>query len=322
MKRRQLMTVLAAVLAMAGAADVARAADAPATVTILEGDALVLRGLARLQAAEGLALAVGDIVETSPGGFMQIELDDRAVLQFGPSTRAMLDAGNARKKPERWWYVMNGWVKFSGPGKEAPAAPAGAPRFDLRAPLYELPSAAVTAVLQTAPTAATVFVEQGEVRLVERGDKPVPVAVKGGERYERKAGSRGTVTAGVPASFAAELPRPFRDSLPSRLDRVRDLDVKPKPAPDFGYADVEVWLNAEPEVRKPFVKRWRVKAQDKAFRAALIAGLPQHPEWDPVLFPEKYLPKPKPASAPAPATTPAYGSALPETSPQTPPTTP
>jgi hypothetical protein len=76
-----------------------------------------------------------------------------------------------------------------------------------------------------------------------------------------------------------------------RGGRYREQVVKPKDAPDFAYADVERWLKSEPAVRKPLMQRWRAKAREPAFRSALIANLSAHPEWDPILFPEKYLPK-------------------------------
>jgi hypothetical protein len=43
------------------------------------------------------------------------------------------------------------------------------------------------------------------------------------------------------------------------------------------------------------------KARDPAFRSALIANLRSHPEWDPILFPEKYKPKPPPEEPEPPA---------------------
>lgn len=58
-----------------------------------------------------------------------------------------------------------------------------------------------------------------------------------------------------------------------------------KPLPEFGYADVEPWLKAESAVRRMLMQRWRPKAKDNAFRTALVANLPAHPEWDPILFP-------------------------------------
>ena len=42
------------------------------------------------------------------------------------------------------------------------------------------------------------------------------------------------------------------------------------------------------------MQRFIPKAHDPAFRQALVANLRSHPEWDPILFPEKYKPKPPP----------------------------
>jgi len=142
------------------------------------------------------------------------------------------------------------------------------------------------------------IVERGEVRLTE--DQGTRVSLKSDDHYRRKAGARGVVNGGSKEAFVAAMPRPFRDSLPLRLDQYRDQAVQPKEAPDFTYADVQPWLTAEPWLRRPLVQRWKSKARNPAFRAALIAGLASHPEWDPVLFPEKY--KGKPSVGPARAT--------------------
>jgi hypothetical protein len=65
-----------------------------------------------------------------------------------------------------------------------------------------------------------------------------------------------------------------------------------------------MWLNAEPTVRRQFVVLWRRKADNEAFRAALDHDLSKHPEWDPVLHPEKYEP-PASATLNTPSTPPA-----------------
>ena len=64
-----------------------------------------------------------------------------------------------------------------------------------------------------------------------------------------------------PQAFVSEMPRPFRDSLPLRAERFRDRPAQLREAPEFGYADVESWLKAEPSVRRPLMQRWRVKAR-------------------------------------------------------------
>jgi len=38
------------------------------------------------------------------------------------------------------------------------------------------------------------------------------------------------------SDFLAKVPKNFRDTLPSRMDRYRDREVKPKEGADFGYA--------------------------------------------------------------------------------------
>jgi hypothetical protein len=294
------------------AADAPPPAPPPPTITILEGDALIYRGAGRVQAAEGVRLAPGDILETGAAAFVQVELPDHSVLQFGPTTRALLNNTSVRQKSDRSLYLMNGWCKILWP---TPTTPPAAPAFDLRSRLFDIPSSPGAAVVRVAPADVTVFDERGEFRIGEHqaNGASTTVSMRAGDYYRRSASGSGELNPGGASTSLAGMPRPFRDSLPSRIDRYRDNDVRPKDAPDFNYADVEAWLNAEPGIRRPFVQRWRVKARDPAFRSALIANLAAHPEWDPVLFPEKYIkkdvrkdqrPAPRPAAPPASASSP------------------
>jgi hypothetical protein len=272
----------------------ARAADTSAMVTILEGDAQVYRGAGRVYAAEGMKLTQGDIIETGPSTFVQIELPEQAVVQFGPSTRAMLGAGG-KQKSDRWIYVMDGWTKVTG-------AKAQADSPGLRTRSFWMEGTPSVVVFRQSPAETTLFVERGETRLNEHqaSGNPVGVPLKQGDYYQRKTGARGVVlNASAMQGFIGEMPRSFRDSLPLRAERFRDQEVKLKDAPAFAYADVEAWLKAEPSIRKPLMQRWRSKAREPAFRTALIENLSAHPEWDPILFLEKYLPKePKRATTP------------------------
>lgn len=261
------------------------------TVTILEGQALIYRGSGRVHAAEGVRLAPGDIVETAADTFAQVEMGDGAVLQLGPSTRLLAQSTTVRGKPERWLYLMGGWVKLASAKRDAGAAPG----FEIRAPSFEVPSNAAVLVLHSTPAELMLFVEAGEARIAERQQgAPVEVNLRGGSFYQRKPPARGAVSASAPPGFVGAMPRAFRDSLPPRLERFRERRVQPREATAFGYGDVEAWLKAEPSVRRPLMPRWRPKLGDAAFRAALVANLSSHPEWDPILFPEKYKPKEPP----------------------------
>ncbi len=270
----------------------AAGADAAGAITILEGEAFVYRGAGRVGALEGVRLMLGDIVETGGSSFAQIELSDRLVLQLGPATRAMLNA-SARPQPERWVYVIVGWGKVSGIQRDS----RGGPGYAIRTPLFEIPPTAGVVVFKIGPAEANLYVERGEASVVERRTlgPAAPVRLKVDQYYRRKSGEPGAVVpraaqAAAMQAFVDEMPRAFHDSLPSRIDQFRQREVRPPPAPDFAYADVEPWLKAEPPVRREFVQRWRARIEDRAFRAALVANLFAHPEWDPMLFPEKYLP--------------------------------
>jgi hypothetical protein len=267
-------------------------AQAPGLVTILEGDALVVRGAARLRAAEGMRLAHGDIVETASGTFAQIEFADQSVLGLGGASRVMV-GGPAKLKAERTLYALAGWFKLTNARKDAAAR-----GWEFRSPLVEFGLLPPVVVVQVKPGEVSLFAERGEIKLAERqvGAAPGAVTVKSTQFYRRSAGARGAAAAAPPAAFVADMPKAFRDSLPLRAEKFKDREVNPKAGPDFAYADVEPWLKSETPFRRQFIERWRVKARDNAFRAALVANLSHHPEWDPVLFPEKYLPKP-PASA-------------------------
>jgi len=81
------------------------------------------------------------------------------------------------------------------------------------------------------------------------------------------------------------------DPLPSRMARYKEREVQPKRLDEASYAEVETWLKAPPEIRRPMVARFRPRVSDPAFRAALVTNLKFHPEWDPILIPEKYKPK-------------------------------
>jgi hypothetical protein len=258
------------------------------TVTIIEGQAQVIRGLGRLHAAEGVRLAAGDIVETAPATFAQIELADRSVIQVGPSTRLMFQAATQRPKVEQGLYLLDGWLKRMTGKRDNTARPG----MDLRAPSFELPDSAAVAVFHSTPAELRVFVESGELRLTERQKAASPpVSLRAGSFYQRKPPAAGSVASGMPPGFVEALPRAFRDNLPLRGERFRERVVTPREAPAFAYADVEHWLKAEPAVRRMLMQRWRSKIAEPPFRAALVANLSSHPEWDPILFPEKYKPK-------------------------------
>lgn len=279
------------------------------TITILEGEAMVLRGPGRVHALEGLRLAAADIVEVAEKGFAQIELGDRIRLLLGPQARVLLQAAPSKQKPEPpSVYAIAGWFKLVGSGRDPQA---NLPALQLRSSRFELPAARADVVVRISAEQIDAFAESGTARLLDRISPTAtqPLELKPGQHYSRKMAERGAVQLGPPQAFVAAMPRAFRDSLPARIGQFANKEIVAKAAPDFSYEEVEAWLKADPQVRRPLVARWRHKSREPAFRAALIANMAAHMEWDRILFPEKYLPKqPPPPAALLERTAPAYPS--------------
>lgn len=288
---------LAAALACAGA-------ELPAAVTLLEGQAALLRGTARLALAEGVRLHSGDIVEVGDRGLAQFEFADGLILSLGPGARfyaAALAARGAKSGGISELYLMRGWVKFANPKAAAP--------LRLSTPVFGLVAADAIAVAQVGDAEGALFVEAGEARIAEGFVKAVPsspVRVRGGEYFARRSESRGALQPRPAGAFVSAMPRSYMDNLPASAAKWKERETQPRPLGELAYGEVEMWLKAPPEIRRALMRPFIPKANhDLAFRTALIANLRHHPEWDPILFPEKYKPKPPPEPAAAEAPSPA-----------------
>ena len=271
------------------------------TLTILDGEAQLVRDAATWQAPEGARLAAGDIVQTAAASrLVRLELAAGAAIDLGPSTRVQL-APQLRGDPARraaGLYLLEGWLKLTQ------GAAAQGDGVLVASPLLDVTGVARDVVVAAHGEAVWAFAESGAVTLVPRqGGKPLaPVTLKAGEFLERADGSkaRPAVSARPTGTFLQQVPRAFRDTLPRRAALFQADAPAPKRLAPIAYADVQPWLAAEPDLRRGFVTRWRGAARDADFRRALDAHLAAHPEWDRVLHPEKYRPRPA-AKTPPPA---------------------
>jgi hypothetical protein len=272
----------------------AKSAGLDATVTILDGPALFIRGASRFVAAPGVKLTGGDIVATGADALVQLELEGGTQIALGPQTRLMLLPAGAGPAPLRAAYLLAGWIKVT-------AGTASPPPLDvLRTSRFELGIANNVSVTRLEGEEASVFAELGSARIAERrrGGAPAPVALKPGQFYSQRAQAAGVVLGQPSPQFLQQLPAPFRDTLPSRIDAFRARMVAARPAPDFAYADVEPWLKSDGAIRRQLTERWKDKANEPAFRRSLEANLRDLPEWRPILYPPPPI-DPDGAHAPA-----------------------
>ncbi len=273
------------------------AATPLATATIVDGEVLLIRGATKLQLAEGVRLGADDIVETTAKGrLVRIEFNDGLILDLGPETRTLLapKLGGDRARLAARLHLLRGVAKLSVP--KAPANTA----TTLSSPHFDVSSVLRSAVFMVQGTEAFAFAESGEVVLRERsGGKPAGnFALKSGEFFARVGEAKAAVTPRPTPTFIQRLPRAFLDTLPARAALFKGREVEPKALGEISFSEVEAWIDAD-GLRPAFVARWKALAQNAAFRDGLATNMRAHPEWDRVVYPEKYLPKPAASAAPA-----------------------
>ncbi|MFT3956712.1 MAG: hypothetical protein QM722_20710 [Piscinibacter sp.] len=289
MKPTALLPRLACLLALLAALPAYCLAASIGIVTIADGDLAVLRDTQRFAASEGLRLRNDDVLRTAADARLaRIELTDGTVLDLGPDTELLLQpsAGGAIGERAATLYLARGWLKVTA-AREPGTSGIASPTLDLQ-------RLAGTAVLALQPGATLLFVETGEATAAELRDgrSGRPLALADGDALVRRGNEAPTIARRPPADLLARLPRAFADSLPRRAARFQARPVEPAGAVPVSYAEAARWINGEPALRAAAVSRFTPRASDAAFRAALVAELKSHPEWDRVLFPEKYRPKP------------------------------
>src|ERR1700753_1757489 len=110
--------LLAALLATCAVA--ASAAPGMPLVTVLDGDATLLRDGARFALAEGVRLKAGDLLATGhQTKLLRVEFPAGPGIALGPDSRAMVTPNLGGDSSRAGIYLLSGWAKV--------AAPAGAP---------------------------------------------------------------------------------------------------------------------------------------------------------------------------------------------------
>lgn len=263
------------------------AAEPLAMVGILEGSATLVRQTTRHALAEGVALDDGDIVETPADGFLQIEFGDGAIVGVGGNTRLILKPRLTSLKPANAprLYLLEGWLKIGPPPKGQ--------AFAAMSPPLEFDTTDASMVLRVAPKAYALFVETGNARLLPREGDRSAIGLKAGDFAAKPAtADKPSVGARLEPTFIEQMPRNFRDRLPARAALYAKRPVAPKALAPVDYGDVKGWIQSEPGIRLALSRQWRTRASDRAFRDELAANLPAHMEWERVLYPERFRPKP------------------------------
>lgn len=260
------------------------APKATALVTILQGNATVIRAVSQFDVIEGIRLLPDDLIRTDKDTFLRIEYEDGTWIELGPETQLELGHPAEKRANRPSLYLLKGWMKL------ACASSDNAAKKTLASTGMDLTDLSGTLIIRTVDATHLIFAEQGSALWIDRTPHAkATVVLNRGDFLVTGEGKSPEVENRPTADFVSALPVAYRDFLPIRYALFANRNVVAKEQRAVAYADVEPWIDAEPSIRRQFVPLWRRKAlQDEAFRASLDRNLSLHPEWGPVLHPENY----------------------------------
>lgn len=274
-------------------------AESLGIVTVVDGEAVLIRQTTRQVLLPGARLKANDLIETGPSNsIVRVEFSNGAVADMGPATRVMVAptlAGSIAQ--DTLVYALRGWVKISSADK---AALFSGPSSLLMADALGLSNVSGNAVVSVSGSESLVFCETGTLTLHERRNGRLlrGLALKSGAFYATSVGAKPTVSAKPSDVFVKRVPKSFLDPIPLRVSLYESKsEPKPRYLGELSYTDAAPWLAAEASIKRVLVAQWRSQLNVN-LRAGLVAHIKSHPEWDRTLFPEKYLSKPT-ASAPS-----------------------
>jgi hypothetical protein len=247
-----------------------------AVVSIADGGPFtIIRHDEVYQGFNGVTLAAGDMVETSPDAFLVLQLPEGSLIGIGPSTRVYLLPRAAVAS----LVVQKGWVK----------ADSRAEPISLLGPHTGIRSQRAVVILHADEHADAVFDEQGTGTLLPPDARATHVGqqTRPNQFFVREQRSAPVLLPHPSPDFLAALPIAFRDSLPRKTPAQLPKPIEPKPVRKVTYLDIQSWLTLPQEWRAGFITRFRSRLKDPAFFAALDAHLSEHPEWGPILHPPK-----------------------------------
>lgn len=292
------MNLLGIALILSWALPISAAVQDVGAVTFLEGSLRIIRGTTALQAAEGMRLRQGDIIESSDEGFTQLEFVGGAIVALGPLSRMFVfrdgvEGKSGSNATEAELVLLSGWLK----GQSGPHA--GSYRYE--SPMLAATTGNGIVVFHSNESGCEVFVESGSAAIGEVSPDGIvgqPTAGNAGQFFSRRRGKTLVNSSRPSAPFVEAMPRSFRDALPSRLAHFGGKPVEPKAQHQVSYVEIQSWLTMPSAWRRGFVDRFKPRLKDPEFRKQLEIRVAEYPEWGPILHPEKDSPESPPAAVP------------------------
>jgi len=254
------------------------------TLTLLQGSLTLVRGTHVYRALEGMQVKRGDMLESSGGGFAQLEFST-AILALGPSSRLYIlpaEGTNGGHAISLDLILLSGWLKVETAGT------AGFNR--IRTPLLAAAASGGAIVMRSDSTECDAFLESGgpvSISEVAAGGNSYSSAqANAGQFFVRQKSAPISVAAKPSAAFLESVPREFRDTLPPRKARVSQKPVEAKPDHSVSFDEIEAWLKMPAAWRRGLADRFASRLSDPNFRKQIESHVQEFPEWEPILHPK------------------------------------
>lgn len=256
-------------------------------VTLLEGSLRVIRGTSVFQGAEGMNVRQGDIIESSEGGFVQLEFANGAIVALGPASRLYVfqyatGEASSGQTVALDLVMLNGWLKGE--------STAGKRLYRYRSPMLVITTTGGAVVVRSNQNACDVFVESGSASISEvnqSGNSRQTITAKVGQFVSRQKGADATSLPRPSPTFREAVPQQFRDTLPSRLAHFAGKSIEPKTEHPVSYEEIQPWLTIPSAWRRGFAERFAPRLTDPAFRKQIELHVGEYPEWEPILHPKR-----------------------------------
>jgi hypothetical protein len=255
-------------------------------LTIVEGNARVLRGVSWHKLLPGVRLEEADIVEVGDRAQVQLETTTGLLNLAGPGMLYVVGtvSRDGKQAGPLELVLTRGWLKLAN-------KPPGA-GLRVRSSLAVLNVNDGIGVVHVESGLLEVFLEAGGARIAETGKDGKEASahdVRPGEYWGRPADGPFSSERRPPPQFVAALPRHLKDPLFPLASRFKGKTVQLVVDRDISYAEAEPWLAGSS--RRVFVQRFQRRLSDPAFRSGVEAHINAYPEWDRILHPQKYAPK-------------------------------
>lgn len=250
-------------------------ADTVGVVTLVEGEAGLIRDTGYFSLEEGVDVDDGDVIETTPGSRTQLEMIDGSLFELGPASKFYLSDYRLRKDKSiasAALSLVRGWLRFATGGIAADDS------YQINTTTATIGIRGTEGIVEADDVGSNLLLEKGLIEFFEVDDTGTLGAsrlVKAGEFAGREHGKRISHLSSAPAKFRERLPKQFKEKHRRLKGKLKREGVTPRKLRNAEYDDLRPFLTANPRARAKLTERFKSKFKEPKFRERLKKDFPE-----------------------------------------------